>query len=89
MAEEQVIVNRKTLVGNVLSGGKMQKTVTVSIERITKHPFYGKYVKRRVKFAAHDEKNECKTGDKVLIVETRPLSKTKRWRVQQILEKAR
>lgn len=89
MAEEQVKSGRKSLVGNVLSGGKMQKTVTVSIERITKHPFYGKYVKRRVKFAAHDEKNECKTGDKVLIVETRPLSKTKRWRVQQILEKAR
>lgn len=89
MAEEQVVSGRKTLVGSVLSGGKMQKTITVSIERITKHPFYGKYVKRRVKFAAHDEKNECKTGDKVLIVETRPLSKTKRWRVQQILEKAR
>jgi len=89
MEETQVKVRRKTLVGSVLSGGKMQKTVTVSIERLAKHSFYGKYVKRHVKYAAHDEKNECKTGDKVVIVETRPLSKTKRWRVQQILEKAR
>lgn len=80
---------RKTLVGSVLSSGKMEKTVVVSIERLTKHPFYGKYVKRRVKYTVHDEKNECGSGDKVKIVETRPLSKSKRWRVEEILEKAR
>ncbi|MBI5562931.1 MAG: 30S ribosomal protein S17 [Deltaproteobacteria bacterium] len=82
-------VNRKTLIGNVTSGGKMQKTVLVAIDRLTKHPFYGKYVKRRVKYAVHDEKGECRPGDKVMIVETRPLSKTKRWRIQEILERAR
>ncbi|MBI5454248.1 MAG: 30S ribosomal protein S17 [Deltaproteobacteria bacterium] len=87
MAEARI--ERKTLIGNVLSGGKMNQTVVVSIERLSKHPFYGKYVKRRVKYKAHDEKNECAAGDKVLIVETRPLSKTKRWRVKEILEKAK
>lgn len=82
-------VNRKTLVGSVLSAGKMDKTVVVSIERLTKHPFYGKYVKRRVKYMAHDVKNECSAGDKVMIVESRPMSKMKRWRVKEILEKAK
>ncbi|MDO8427168.1 MAG: 30S ribosomal protein S17 [Deltaproteobacteria bacterium] len=80
---------KKTLIGSVLSGAKMNKTVTVSIERLSKHPFYGKYVKRRVKYKAHDEKNECAAGDKVMIVEARPLSRLKRWRVKEILEKAR
>ncbi|HAO92882.1 MAG: 30S ribosomal protein S17 [Deltaproteobacteria bacterium GWC2_56_8] len=80
---------RKTLIGSVLSGGKMNQTIVVSIERLSKHPFYGKYVKRRVKYKAHDEKNECVAGDKVLIVETRPISKTKRWSVKEILEKAK
>ena len=80
---------RKTLIGSVLSGGKMNQTIVVAIERLTKHPFYGKYVKRRVKYKAHDEKNECAAGDKVLIVETRPISKTKRWSVKEILEKAK
>lgn len=91
MAEVQTKVktSRKSLIGNVISGGKMQKTVLVGIERLTKHPFYGKYVKKRVKYAAHDEKSECKAGDKVVIVETRPLSKTKRWRIQEILERAK
>lgn len=88
MAEEAK-KNKKTLIGSVLSGGKMAKTVIVSIERLTKHPFYGKYVKRRVKYPVHDEKSECGIGDKVKIVETRPLSKTKRWRVEEILEKAK
>ena len=80
--------SRKRLLGSVV-GAKMDKTVVVAVERITKHPFYGKYIKRRVKYAAHDEKNQCGPGDKVLIVETRPLSKTKRWRVKEILEKAK
>ncbi|MBI4950178.1 MAG: 30S ribosomal protein S17 [Deltaproteobacteria bacterium] len=80
---------RKTLIGSVLSGGKMNQTIVVAIERLSKHPFYGKYVKRRVKYKAHDEKNECAAGDKVLIVETRPISKTKRWSVKEILEKAK
>lgn len=80
---------KKTLVGSVLSGGKTAKTVIVSIERLAKHPFYGKYVKRRVKYMAHDEKNECAAGDKVMIVEARPMSRLKRWRVKEILEKAR
>ncbi|MBI5827196.1 MAG: 30S ribosomal protein S17 [Deltaproteobacteria bacterium] len=86
---EETRTQKKTLVGNVLSSGKMAKTIVVSIERLTKHPFYGKYVKRRVKYKAHDEKNECKAGDKVMIVETRPISSTKRWRVKEILEKAK
>jgi len=81
--------HKKTLIGSVLTSGRMDKTIVVSIERLSKHPFYGKYVKRRVKYKAHDEKNECGAGDKVLIVETRPLSKTKRWRVKEILEKAK
>ncbi len=80
---------RKTMIGSVLSGGKMDKTVVVSIESLTKHPFYGKYVKKRVKYMAHDDKNECSAGDKVRIVETRPVSGLKRWRVKEILEKAK
>ncbi len=80
--------SRKTLVGSIV-GSKMDKTVVVSVERRTKHPLYGKYVKRRVKYIAHDEKNECGAGDKVALIETRPLSKTKRWRVKEILEKAK
>jgi small subunit ribosomal protein S17 len=87
MAEART--TRKTLIGSVLSGGKMGKTIIVAIEELRKHPFYGKYVKRRVKYMAHDEKNECAAGDKVMIVETRPVSKLKRWRVKEILEKAR
>ena len=79
---------RKALTGSVLSD-KMDKTVVVSIERLTKHPLYGKYVKKRVKFMAHDEKNECKSGDRVVIVESRPMSSKKRWRVEKVLEKAK
>ncbi len=77
----------KSMVGKVVSD-KMDKTVVVLTERMELHPIYHKYVKMRKKFKAHDEKNECKIGDKVLIVETRPLSKEKRWRVKQIIEKA-
>ncbi|MBW2036056.1 MAG: 30S ribosomal protein S17 [Deltaproteobacteria bacterium] len=79
--------SRKKLTGTVVSN-KMDKTVVVAIDRIVKHPVYKKYVKRRAKYAAHDEKNRCNIGDKVMIIETRPLSKTKRWRVGEILEKA-
>ena len=79
---------RKTFIGSVVSD-RMQKTVVVAVERLTKHPLYGKYIKRRVKYMAHDEKGECKVGDKVMIIETRPLSKRKRWRVMKIVEKAR
>jgi small subunit ribosomal protein S17 len=67
----------------------MEKTVTVSVERKLRHPIYGKFVKKSKKFHAHDEKNECGAGDMVRIMETRPLSKTKRWRLVEILEKAK
>ena len=80
-------VLRKKRVGRVVSD-KMDKSIVVAIDRIVKHPVYKKYVKRRSKCVAHDEKNMCGVGDKVLIIETRPLSKTKRWRVCEIMEKA-
>lgn len=80
--------NRKTRVGVVVSD-KMDKTVVVSIETFVQHPLYKKTVKQSKKFKAHDEKNECKIGDKVMIMETRPLSKEKRWRVVSVLEKAK
>lgn len=73
--------------GVVLSN-KMDKTVVVAVQRLVKHPQYKKYVKRRAKYKAHDEGNTCGIGDRVVIVETRPLSRDKRWRVRQILEKA-
>ena len=78
---------KKRLTGIVVRD-KMDKTVVVMVERIVKHPRYGKYVKRRKKYHAHDEKNECKTGDVVEIMESRPLSKTKRWRVVRVIRKA-
>jgi small subunit ribosomal protein S17 len=78
---------RKTQVGMVVSD-KMDKTVTVLVERLTKHPVYKKYIRKRAKFKAHDENNACRLGDKVLIIETRPLSKEKRWRVREVIEKA-
>ena len=71
---------RKTKLG-VVSSNKMDKTITVSVERKVKHPLYGKFVKKSTKFHAHDEKNECSIGDTVRIMETRPLSKLKRWRL--------
>ena len=79
---------RKTRVGIVVSD-KMDKTVTVAILDNVKHPIYGKIIKRTLKVHAHDENNECGTGDKVSIMETRPLSKTKRWRVVSVVEKAK
>lgn len=79
---------RKTRVGKVVSD-KMDKTITVAIEDHVKHPLYGKIVKKTVKFKAHDENNECGIGDTVKIMETRPLSKDKRWRLVEIIEKAK
>jgi len=85
MAERNL---RKTRIGLVTSN-RMNKTITVSVERRVKHPIYGKFVKKTTKFHAHDEKNECTVGDVVRIMETRPLSKTKRWRLVEVLEKAK
>jgi small subunit ribosomal protein S17 len=79
---------RKTKTGAVTSD-KMDKTITVAVERKVKHPIYGKFVKKTTKFHAHDETNEAKPGDVVRIMETRPLSKTKRWRLVEIIEKAK
>ena len=79
---------RKTRVG-LVSSDKMDKTVVVSIEDNVKHAVYGKIIKRTLKVHAHDENNECGIGDKVQVMETRPLSKTKRWRVVKIIEKAK
>jgi small subunit ribosomal protein S17 len=79
---------RKIRVG-VVTSNKMTKTVTVAVERKVKHPIYGKFVKKTTKFHAHDEKNECTIGDVVKIMETRPMSKTKRWRLVEVVEKAK
>ena len=75
------------MVGTVVSN-KMDMTVIVLVERLVKHRLYKKYIRRRSKFAAHDNENACNIGDKVMITEARPLSRTKRWRVSQIIEKA-
>lgn len=79
--------NKRTLVGVVVSD-KNDKTITVTVETLVKHPLFKKYVNRRKKFTAHDEANECGVGDKVMIVESRPLSARKRWRLVRIVEKA-
>ena len=79
---------RKTRVGRVVSD-KMDKTIVVAVETFVAHPLYGKQVKRTTKFKAHDESNECGQGDTVKIMETRPLSRDKRWRLVEILEKAK
>lgn len=86
MSDQQT--NTKTLTGRVVSD-KMDKTVTVLIERRVTHPLMGKVITRSRKYHAHDEQNECKEGDLVQIVETRPLSKTKAWRVAKLVEKAK
>ena len=78
---------RKKMVGLIVSD-KMDKTVIVLVERLVKHRFYKKYIRRQAKYAAHDELNTCSIGDRVLISESRPISKLKRWRVSQIIEKA-
>lgn len=79
---------RKTRIG-VVTSNKMTKTITVAVERKVKHPIYGKFVKKTSKFHAHDEKNEASIGDVVRIMETRPLSKLKRWRLVEIVEKVK
>ena len=79
---------RKIRIG-VVSSNKMDKTVTVAVERKVKHPLYGKFIKKTTRFHAHDERNECSIGDLVKIMETRPLSKTKRWRLVEVVEKVK
>lgn len=82
------LTRRKTRVGTVVSD-KMQKTVVVAVETIKEHPLYGRRIRRTRRYKAHDEENACREGDRVRIEETRPLSKEKRWRVVEILERAR
>lgn len=79
---------RKIRVGQVVSD-RMDKTVVVSIERLVKHPVYGRYVRRRTKFKVHDEENACKVGDTIRFMETRPISKDKRWRFVDFVERAK
>ncbi|MCG8475059.1 MAG: 30S ribosomal protein S17 [Cytophagales bacterium] len=79
---------RKERIGRVVSN-KMDKTITISVERKVKHPIYGKFVSKTTKFAVHDENNECGIGDTVRVMETRPLSKNKRWRLVEIIERAK
>ena len=96
MAEETQSAERKSAERNlrkirtgVVRSSKMNKTIIVAVERRVKHPIYGKFVKKTTKFHAHDEKNECSIGDVVRIMETRPLSKTKRWRLVEVIEKVK
>lgn len=86
-ATEKARGQRKTRVGTVVSD-KMEKTIVVAITRRYMHPKYKKYVKERNRYKVHDETNECRVGDRVLIEETRPLSRSKRWKVKEIIEKA-
>lgn len=86
--EQEILKNKKTRIGLVTSV-KMDKSITVSIERKLRHPIYGKFVKKSKKLVAHDEKNECNEGDLVKIIESRPLSKRKRWRLTEIIERAK
>ncbi|MDE2654532.1 MAG: 30S ribosomal protein S17 [Gemmatimonadetes bacterium] len=84
---EDSVRNRRKLRTGVVVGDRADKTVTVLVERRLAHPLYGKQIKRSKKYHAHDEENECRVGDTVSIMETRPLSKTKRWRVVELLER--
>lgn len=79
----------KRIITGVVVGNKMDKTIVVRAERLMKHSAFHKYIRRHVKYKAHDERNACNVGDKVLIVESRPISKDKRWRMREILEKAK
>ena len=81
--------NLRKIRTGVVTSNKMAKTITVAVERKVKHPMYGKFVKKTTKFHAHDEKNECSIGDLVKIMETRPLSKLKRWRLVEVVEKVK
>ena len=86
MSVERALRKEKT---GIVTSNKMQQSIVVSVERIVKHPIYGKFISQTVKFMAHDENNTCGIGDKVRIMETRPISKNKRWRLVEILEKAK
>ncbi len=89
LTSEKIARNlRKTKTG-IVSSNKMDKTITVKVEGKVKHPLYGKFVKKSTKFHAHDDKNECSIGDTVKIMETRPYSKTKRWRLVEVVEKVK
>lgn len=88
MAESTQRAQRRTRIGKVVSD-KMDKSITVTVDRQVKHPIYGKFITKSTKYMAHDENNEAKTGDTVLIMSTRPLSKNKSWRLVEILEKAK
>lgn len=88
MSTETIQKNKKTRIG-IVTSTKMDKTITVSVERKLRHPIYGKFVKKSKKFLAHDDKNQCDEGDLVKITESRPLSKRKRWRLTEIIEKAK
>lgn len=79
---------RKERIGQVVSN-KMQKTITIAVNRKEKHPIYGKFIRKTTKFTAHDEQNDCNIGDTVRVMETRPLSKNKRWRLVEIIERAK
>lgn len=83
---EASLQKKKRMIGTVVSN-KMQKTVVVEVEKLLKHPKYKKYVRKKKRYKAHDERNECQIGDRVLIVESRPLSKEKRWIVKEIIER--
>jgi small subunit ribosomal protein S17 len=87
MSDNKTVI-RKQIVG-VVTSTKMDKTITVAVERKIKHPIYGKFVKKTKKFMAHDETNQCNEGDTVKLVESRPLSASKRWRLVEILERAK
>lgn len=79
---------RKERIGQVVSS-KMQKSITITVDRKVKHPIYGKFVRKTTKFTAHDENNDCNVGDTVKVMETRPMSKNKRWRLVEIIERAK
>lgn len=81
--------NLRKIRTGVVTSNKMTKTITVAVERKVKHPIYGKFVKKTTRFHAHDDKNECSIGDTVRIMETRPMSKTKRWRLVDVIEKVK
>ena len=90
MSSEQTLIRnrRKTRIG-IITSDKMEKTMTVAVERRVKHPLYGKFMKKTKKYHAHDEENTARIGDRVRIMETRPLSKSKRWRLVEVIERAK
>ena len=89
LAQDSTARAKRKVRTGIVSSNKMSKTITVKVERKVKHPIYGKFIKKTTKFHAHDEKNEASIGDLVRIMETRPLSKTKRWRLVEVVEKVK